>query len=128
MKIVGDFEIIGIRDPNTENERVLLRAINTTTLEWYLLINTKRTETDKIRRLNDRVFWFPPGIEVKKDEFVRVFTVKKGVYKKNIEKYGNRDAVFHNFFWRLKKPIWDMVNSDAVTVFKIQSWNTESKG
>lgn len=128
MKIIGDLEIIGIRDPNTKNERVLLKALNTTTLEWYLLINTKRTEERKLRLLNDRIFWFPPGIEVKSGEFIRVYTVKKGKYQKIQNKYGSENAIFHDFFWGLERPIWDMFNSNAVTVFKILSWNTESKG
>jgi len=128
MKVIGDLEIIGIRDPNTVNERVLLRTINTTTLEWYLLINTKRTEEGKLRILDDHIFWFPSGIEVKSGELIRVYTVKKGPYKKSTDKYGDKDAIFHDFFWGLEHPIWDMINSNAVTVFKIQSWNTESKG
>ena len=127
MKTVGDLEIIGIREPNTGNERVLLRAINTITLEWYLLINTKRTAEGKLRLLNDRVFWFPSGIEVKSGEFIRVYTVKEGKYKKGETRYGDKNAIFHDFFWRLEQPIWNMIDSNAVTVFKIQSWNTESK-
>lgn len=124
MKIIGDLEIIGIRDPGAQNERVLLRVVNTTTLGYYLIINAKKTGANTIRRLNDKVFWFPYGIEAKSGEFIRVYTVKKGKYERVIAKYGDKDAVFHNFFWGLEKPIWNMIDSDVVTVFKVNAWNT----
>jgi hypothetical protein len=128
MKIVGSLEIIGIRDPNTQNERVLIKAINPTKLDGYLIINSKITLEGKLHILNDRAFWFPRDIEVKGGEYIRVYTVKKGNYKKSESKYGQEDAVFHDFFWGLDKPMWDMVTSNAVTVFEIRTWNTASKG
>lgn len=124
--IIEDLEIIGIRDPNTERERVLLRAINTTTLEWYLFINTKRTEINKIRRLNDHIFWFPSNIEVKAGEFIRVYTARKGKYRRTNGKYGERKVIFHDFLWGLENPIWGTEDSNAVTLFNTIEWNTES--
>ncbi len=125
MKGVGDLEIIGIRDPNLAEERVLLRAINLVSLEWYLVINTRFTKDGHLDILNDHVFWFPPGIKVEKGEFIRLYTTKVGKYNKSQALYGGEDAMFHDFFWGLKKPIWDMTTSDAVTIFQIKTWNSE---
>ena len=124
MKEVDDLGIVGIRDPNTKEERVLFKAINSVSLEWYVLINTKLIREGGINILNDHVFWFPSGITVKEGEFIRVYTVKAGEYKKEQSKYGKEDAIFHDFFWGLRKPIWDMVTSDALTVLHIKKWNT----
>ncbi len=128
MKPLNDLAIIGIRDPNTPEERVLIQAINPTSLEWYLLINTKLTKDGMLDVLNDHVFWFPTDITVKKDEFIRIYTTKVGEYNKGQAKYGKKDAIFHNFFWGLKKPIWDMTTSDAVTLFHVDNWNTMVTG
>lgn len=122
--VAGDLEIIGIRDPNQEKERVLLRAINATDLEWYLLINTTFNEAGSLDLLNDHVFWFPSSISVKKGEYIRVYSTRKGEYKKINTKYGDEPAVFHDFFWGLSAPIWDMNISNAVTVFQIKTWNS----
>ena len=121
---MGDLEIIGIRNPNQENERVLLRAINPASLEWYILINTSFTKQGLLDILNDHVFWFPSDISVKKGDYIRVYSSRKGEYKKINSKYGDEPAVFHDFFWGLKAPIWDMTVSNAVTVLQIKTWNT----
>jgi len=120
--IIGGIEIIGIRDVGKiENERVLLRAIEPIKTEYYVVVNVKQNG-DKLSTLNDKVYWFSVGL-VNAGEFIRLYT-KKGVNKKEEGKYGKVPAIYHNFYWNLDNAIWDGVKSDAVTIFKVDNWNT----
>jgi hypothetical protein len=119
---VGGLEIIGIRDAgNIDKERLLLRAIEPVKAEYYLVVNVKRSG-EKLTPLNDKVFWFPTKL-INTGEFIRLYT-KKGVNDKQESKFGEEPATYHNFYWDLDKAIWDGVQSDAVTIFKLDTWNT----
>ncbi|MCK4947766.1 MAG: hypothetical protein KAS46_05290 [Candidatus Aureabacteria bacterium] len=121
--IIGAFEIIGIRDAgNLAEERVLFRAIEPVSLEYYVVVNVKTTNGNKLIILNDKIFWFPI-MSVNPGEFVRLYT-KSGSYAKTTSTYGQLPATYHNYYWDLSAPIWDGVKSNAVTIFKVSNWNT----
>ena len=121
--IVGALEIIGIRDKGIlDKERLLLRVLEPVKLENYVVINVKSTNGDKLTILNDKVFWFPVLL-VNSGEYIRLYT-KSGSYEKETGKYGEVPAIFHDFYWGLDVPIWDSVKSNAVTIFKLNTWNT----
>ena len=120
--IVGALEIIGIRDKGIlDKERLLLRVLEPVKLEYYLVINVKSTG-DKLTILNDKTFWFPV-VAANAGEYIRLYT-KSGTYEKDTGKYGEAPAIFHDFYWGLDAPVWDNVKSNAVTVFKLNNWNT----
>jgi len=122
--IVGNLEIIGIRDAgNIEKERLLLRAIYPVGPEYYIVVNVKQGTSDKLTILNDKVFWFPSGYQINAGEFIRLYT-KKGKYSKEESKFGDQPAVYHNFYWDLENAVWDGQNSDAVTILKVEGWNS----
>lgn len=121
--IVGALEIIGIRDAgNLDRERLLLRVLEPVKLENYVVVNVKSTNGDKLTILNDKVFWFP-SVLANPGEFIRLYT-KSGSYKKDTGKYGESPTVFHDFYWKLTVPVWDSVKSNAITIFKVNTWNT----
>lgn len=121
--IVGALEIIGIRDAGSlDKERLLLRVLEPVKLEYYVVINVKSTNGDQLVILNDKVFWFPVAL-ANPGEFIRLYT-KSGSYKKDTGKYGEASAVFHDFYWGLDAPVWGSVKSNAVTIFKLNTWNT----
>ncbi|MDP2911025.1 MAG: hypothetical protein Q8N76_01660 [Candidatus Omnitrophota bacterium] len=123
MTIVGAFEIIGIRDAGDLNsERLLLRAIEPASLEYYIVVNVKSNGGKGLTILNDKVFWFPV-IPVNTGEYVRLYT-KTGSYNKQNALYDKTPAIFHNFYWGLNASVWGGINSNAVSVFKVNSWNT----
>lgn len=122
---IGGLEIIGIRDAgNIDNERLLLRANAPIRPEYYIVVNVKQINATSLIPLNDKVYWFPSGGLVNTNEFIRLYS-KGGTYKKEESKYGDEPAIFHDFYWGLDKSIWDGVNSNAVTVLKVNYWNTE---
>ncbi|HUN66381.1 MAG TPA: hypothetical protein VMW43_09795, partial [Bacteroidota bacterium] len=115
MISVKSIEIIGLRDVNTDDERVLLRAKETSNLNDYLIVNTKHDEAGKLTVLNQHVYWFQSGIIVNTGDLIRVYTLKHGEYKTYIAKYGEEKVRYHDFYWGLSKPVWDQVTSDAAT-------------
>ncbi len=121
--IIGAFEILGIRDAgDLEKERLLLRALEPGSLEYYIVVNVKANGGGKLTILNDKVFWFPV-VPVNAGEFVRLYT-KSGSQEKKEGKYGEVPAIYHNFYWGLNTAIWGGVASNAITIFKVNNWNT----
>ena len=122
---LNGLEIVGIRDAGElQKERLLLRATEPVRLDYYIVTNVK-VVGDKVNILNDKVFWFPP-FSVNQGEYVRLYT-KSGSYSKENGKFGEQPAVYHNFFWQLNAPIWNVETSNGLTVFKVNSWNTAQR-
>ncbi|MBI5699735.1 hypothetical protein HZC35_05465 [Candidatus Saganbacteria bacterium] len=122
MSVIGAFEIIGIRDAgDLANERVLLRALEPADLQYYVVMNTKKSG-GRLSILNDKVFWFPE-VSINAGEFVRLYT-KAGQRDRVEAKYGEEPAIYQNFYWGETGAIWGDEESNAVTVFKINTWNT----
>lgn len=123
-KIIGGLEIIGIRDPGSlDKERLLLRALETVKLSSYAIINVK-SSGDKMTILNDKIFWFGGTQIVNTGEFIRLYS-KKGTYEKFESTYGDKPAVYHDFYWGQTEPVWDGKKSDGATIFKIDTWTTD---
>lgn len=124
--IIGAFEIIGIRDAgDLDKERLLLRAMEPVSLEYYIVVNVKANGGGKLTILNDKVFWFPV-VSVNAGEFVRLYT-KSGSNEKKEGKYGEVLVTYHDFYWELNAAVWGDVASNAVTIFKVNNWNTAYK-
>jgi hypothetical protein len=127
MPAIKDLEIIDIRDANSEEERLLLRVKELTSLDGYIIINTKLTSADKLDILNERVYWFKGGINVNKGDIVRLYTRKNGEYSTSIAKYGDEDVRYHDFHWGLSESVWNLSHSDTVTVLHVDGWSSLTK-
>lgn len=124
--IVAGLQIIGVRNAgNLIKERLLLKATEPIRPEHYIVVNVKQNTASSISILNDKVYWFSSDILVNTGEYIRLYT-KSGVYKRVETTYGESPAVFHNFYWGLDSPVWSAEKTDAVTVLKVNSWDTKT--
>jgi hypothetical protein len=126
MPAIKDLEILDIRDTNSDEERLLLRVKEPTSLDGYIVVNTKLTSAEKLDILNERVYWFK-GIDVSKGDIVRLYTRKSGEYNTSIAKYGDEDVRYHDFYWGLSEPVWNLSHSDTVTVLHVDGWSSFTK-
>lgn len=122
-----DLEILDIRDAGSQNERLLLRAINPANLSDYLVINSKLNERSMLNLLNEHVYWFQPGITVNKGDIVRLYTRRTGGYESSRSTYGDEQVQYHDFHWGLSNPVWDGARSDTATVVHISTWSSFTK-
>jgi hypothetical protein len=99
-------------------ERVVLKAIETTNLCFYQIVDTTYvgdSVSDRFRHL----FWFPDYL-VEKGDIVVLYT-KTGL--KSVKQ--NKDKRTHFFYWNVKNSVW---NDDADAVKLVQIAKISARG
>jgi hypothetical protein len=113
-------QLVRVRDAGQlDTERVILRAEDALELVEYLVLNAHHSGEKSITDLNRDVYWFPIH-QVMAGEYVRLYT-RSGVNGMRKGAFGERPAVFHDFFWGKDRPIWGG-KATAAIVIEIASW------
>lgn len=100
-----------------EDERVVLKVLDDCNLGAYILTDATFGKEGGSSNLFRHVFEFPK-YEVKKDEWVVLYTKKGNQHKK--------DAT-HFFYWNAKHNVWNDEH-DTVTLIEVASWQCKSFG
>lgn len=94
-----------------ENERVLMEVMEDCNLSHYLLFDNTYSNNGILSNLSRHVYFFNAK-EVKKGDFISLFTRKKRVNDK--DSFSNkRKTTTYQLFWGLDKEIWNNVRDSA---------------
>lgn len=114
-----NIEIVQIVDRGTpNNERVHLRVLAPTDLQYYLVADTTYTASNAISNKVRNTFWFPPHPVRAGDNVVLITGV--GTPQQRPNAYGGTD---HFFYWNLQRTVWNNT-VDCAVLFEITTWNT----
>lgn len=109
-------QIIDRGKPNTE--RLWLRALADTNLQYFIVFDTVYTGPNAISNLQKHAFWFASKA-VKAGDNITLYT-GSGTQSENRNASGGTDHFFH---WGLPNTIWGIRGSCAV-LFEISNWET----
>lgn len=103
-----DLRIIGIRDAGSPSERLLLKAVRDCSLYGYVILDNVYDDSGELSNAFRHVFVFPKD-EVKKDEYIRVWT-KKGQPHISQSTFNMQPAVYHNYYrgFDADMTVWEM--------------------
>jgi|SRR5579871_6274727 len=107
------------RRGNLDKERVIFRVKVAEDLIKFVVVGMRKSRTGEktATDLNRDFYWFPSR-EVKKDDFVVLWT-KEGENRTYLNKSG--DTV-HAFYWGKPAPVWTG-ETDMVGLLRISGWN-----
>ena len=106
---------------NIAKEVVMLKASqDILNLDFYAICDNTYKE-GKISNKERHFFWLP-DIEVKKGEYVAVWT-KAGTQERYVDSPKNR--VIHRVYWGLDQHVWNK-DGDQVTLIHFDSWVTKT--
>jgi len=116
-------EIVKILDRGTANkERLWLRVLQDTNLQFFIVFDTTYTSTISISNLQRHAYWFYPK-DVKAGDNVILHT-KQGIPSESKDTSGTTN---HYVFWGLDKTIWNNTG-DCAVLFEINTWQTSQAG
>jgi hypothetical protein len=117
-------ELIDIRGSGTlDRERVVMRAVKSLDLRWFVVMAARRSESGGIALPPKLAYWFPDGHTVQAGEYVRLYT-KAGRYEKREGTFDGVPAVFHDFHWGRSAAVWDSSGTNAAVVLRVQDWSS----
>lgn len=112
-------EIVNIVDRGVANkERLWLKVIATTNLNYFIVFDTTYTSQNAISNLQRHAYWFKPK-EVRAGDSVVLYT-KSGTPSEQKNQDG---STTHFMFWGLEKTVWNN-SGDCAVLFEVNSWQT----
>jgi hypothetical protein len=116
-------EIVEILDRAVANkERLWLKVISNTDLQFYVVFDTTYTSNTNISNLQRHAYWFNPK-PVKAGDYVVLYT-GKGTPSKMPN--GNGGAMTHFLYWGLENTIWNK-KEDCAVLFEVSTWQTSKQ-
>jgi hypothetical protein len=109
-------DILNTYDHGGDRERVTLVANDAVNLGSYLIVGISHLSNNQTPLETKDVYFFP-NMEVKTNEWVRLFT-GLGAYFVSKELRGNTMKVIHNLYWNLDHTIWN-ASGDEVYLLNI---------
>lgn len=97
-----ELRLIKIKDANTDDERVILRALAKCNLNNYILFDTTYDENGVVSNKFRHLFVFP-DLVVEKGDFIWLYT-KSGVYGTH---FNVSKTITHKLYWGVKSHIWN---------------------
>lgn len=114
-------QIVRIADRGIANmERLHLRVLADTSLEFFVVFDTTYTSSDKISNLQRHAYWFRSK-PVKAGDNVILYT-RMGTPSEDRKADG---TTTHFLFWGLDHTIWNKVG-DCAVLFEVNSWATSA--
>lgn len=107
-----------ILDRTTEKERLWLKVLSDTDLQYYIVFDTTYISQSTISNLQRHAYWFDPK-KVSSGDYVVLYT-KKG---KNSEKENSNGTTTYFVYWDLDHPIWNN-EGDCAILFEVGTWET----
>lgn len=99
-------------------ERLWLKVLEDTNLEYYIVFDTIYTSKNSISNSQKNAYWFNSK-QVKAGDSVVLYT-KSGNYASKLKEDGTTS---HFFYWGFKNPIWNN-EGDCAVLLEISSWET----
>jgi len=116
-------EIVKIIDRGLANkERLWLKVVANTNLQYYIVFDTTYTSPNSISNLQRHAYWFKSK-EVKAGDYVVLYT-KQGTPSEVVGENGTKT---HFLFWGLDRTIWNDTG-DCAVLFEVNSWQTSKQG
>lgn len=103
-------KLIRIDERSTDNERLLIKALEDCNTEHYLVFDTT-FDGQGISNL-DRHMFLLPSLDVKKGDYIRLYT-KSGDYSSFLNK---SNTTTHNIYWNLENHVWNNEGDRAFLV------------
>jgi len=101
-----------------DKERLVLRAVNDTTLAYFVVLDTAYATPQSVVSTPKHAFWFPPK-SIKAGDWVILYS-RVGTNSSEVQKDG---TTAHFFFWGQSQVLWDKTGNCAV-VMEVTDWNT----
>jgi hypothetical protein len=116
-------EIVQLLDRGVANkERLWLRAIAPTDLQYYIVFDTTYAGPNSVSNLQRHAYWFQPRV-LRPGDSVVLYT-KAG----QPSELRNPDGTTTYFvFWGLERTIWN-TQADCAVLFEVSTWQTSRFG
>ena len=101
-----------------EAERLWLKVLSDTDLQYYIVFGTTYTSQNQIYRIQRHAYWFAPK-PVTSGDNVFLYS-KKGKAKTKENKDGTKT---HIIYWGLDQTVWNN-EGDCAVVFEVNNWQT----
>ncbi|MFC5551766.1 hypothetical protein [Massilia aerilata] len=106
-------KLVNVRDPGTENERVMMRAVDDLDLGNYIVTDTTYNQDGTVSNKVRHVYEFAPK-NIKKGDYV-VLRSKAGKYK--LGTLDDNVTPLHYLYWGLNYTIWNEDGDNAWLLF-----------
>lgn len=115
-------KIISIKDRGiSQKEHILLKVLEDTNLQYYVIIQTKYLTPTSIDSIPENTHWFVEK-DVKKGDFIRLYS-QKG---ENSNYKNKAETVTYAFHMSNTNTIWNK-EEDCAVLFEVVSWETSEK-
>ena len=113
-----ELKLIKIKDAQTDDERVVIKALSKCNINSYILFDTTFDESGIVSNKHRHLFVFP-DLVVEEGDFIWLYT-KSGSYgtHKNIS-----GTITHKIYWGLKNHIWNN-EGDKAYLMHYDDWES----
>lgn len=113
-----DLKLVKIADGNTNDERLIIRAMRPCNLNEYIVLDTTFDEDGIVSNKHRHVF-IMPDISVNAGDFIWLYT-HQGTYHTH-----NNDSrtITHNIYWGLETHVWNN-DGDRAYLIHYDDWGS----
>lgn len=113
-----ELKLIKIKDAQTEEELVVLKALAKCNINSYILFDTTYVEKGIVSNKHRHLFIFP-DLVVEEGDYIWLYT-KPGIYGTHTNTSG---TITHKLYWGIKSSIWNN-EGDKAYLIHYDDWVT----